>query len=283
MRLNGSNDTGGPDADSAKREVCEMTDGAKPVFECQRCGGCCFRFSELTAFPEDIDRWVDEGREDILQYADEYMYSLIGAADLWIDPETGEPLRRCPFLRKVRNKPMYRCLIYDTRPGQCRSFPHLKYNEDGELIAAHSWAVENCPGVKVLLKDWTPQRIQALRDQRMIKKLIVGGLVDEVSGAETESLMDTCVWCDNKASKGAEVYVLGATAKHKSVLGKKDRFISLALTLSQKTVQAFVAPDGSRAKGEGWDFTFIACSLDCAKALQAALRQETDIIGDVSY
>lgn len=68
---------------------------------------------------------------------------------------------------------MYRCMIYDTRPMQCRGFPNLQYNEDGELIAANSWAVENCPAVKALLKDWAPERVQALRDGKMMKKLTI--------------------------------------------------------------------------------------------------------------
>jgi Fe-S-cluster containining protein len=115
-----------------------MTDKTKPVFECQQCGACCLEFYELTAYSDDIERWEIEAREDILQYADMYIYATTSAADLWIDPETGEGLSRCPFLRKMKDKQMYKCRIYDARPGMCRWFPHLIYNTDGELIEAHS-------------------------------------------------------------------------------------------------------------------------------------------------
>lgn len=47
---------------------------------------------------------MDEGREDILQYADGIFHPVTEGADLWIHPGTGEALLRCPFLRKVRNQ-----------------------------------------------------------------------------------------------------------------------------------------------------------------------------------
>ena len=131
-----------------------MTGQTGPAFECQCCGACCLQFSWLSAQPEDI-----------LQYADMYIYSILGEADLWIHPETGEGLRRCPFLRKVRNKPMYRCKIYDTRPMACRWFPQLVYDEEGQLANMNLWALDNCPGVGLILQDWTPEQVQALRER----------------------------------------------------------------------------------------------------------------------
>ncbi len=250
-----------------------MTDKTKPKFECQRCGTCCRRFSWLTAYTKDIERWVDEGREDILQYADMY---ITGAADLWFHPETGEELPRCPFLRKVRNKRVYECGIYDTRPMMCRGFPHPDYNEDGELIGAHAWAVENCPDIKAIMKDWTPERVQALRDGKMMKKAIVQGQIDDT---DTEPF---CARCEDELYEGAPVYLLGATMRQKTALeGKESQLVSL--TLAQRTVRAFVAASGSEAKRTGWDLVFIVCGLDCARSLQTALRQETDLISDVSF
>ena len=92
------------------------------------------------------------------------MYDVTGAADLWIDPQTGEGLRRRPFLRKVRNKALYKCRIYDTRPLMCQRFPHLEYSENGDLVGVHPWVLDNCPGVRAILKAWTPEQVQALRD-----------------------------------------------------------------------------------------------------------------------
>ena len=50
----------------------------------------------------------------------------------WIDHN--EPLNyfsqtggypRCPFLKKVKNKDQYICLIHDTKPSACKKFPFL--------------------------------------------------------------------------------------------------------------------------------------------------------------
>ena len=252
-----------------------MADKTEPKFECQRGGACCKRFSWLTAYTEDIERWMDEGREDILQYADMYIYSITGAADLWFHPETDEELSRCPFLRKVGDKGVHECEIYDTRPMMCRGFPRPEHNEDGELIGAHAWAVKNCPGIKALLKAWTPERVQALQHGKMMKKAIVQG---QIGDTDTEPF---CARCEDELYEGAPVYLLGATMRQKAALeGKESQLVSL--TLAQRTVRAFVAASGSEAKRTGWDLVFIVCGLDCARSLQAALRQETDLISDVS-
>lgn len=90
---------------------------------CTQCGRCCTNakfMGSMQASPEDLARWKREQRYDILQYA----CQLGSFADLWISPRTGEELSRCPFVRKRRNKPIYDCTIYDTRPEVCREYPH---------------------------------------------------------------------------------------------------------------------------------------------------------------
>jgi Fe-S-cluster containining protein len=69
----------------------------------------------MFADKEDYDRWVAEGRWDILQWCDPVLY------DLWFGLD-GEEKTRCPFVRKDRNKPTYHCMIYDTRPQVCRNY-----------------------------------------------------------------------------------------------------------------------------------------------------------------
>lgn len=96
--------------------------------DCQRCGKCCTGslVSTLFATSYDIKRWKKEDRQDILKYVDDY--DLDTNADkwsciIWISPRTDRSLTRCPFLRKVRNKDIYKCLIYETRPQACREYP----------------------------------------------------------------------------------------------------------------------------------------------------------------
>ena len=124
-------------------------------FECQRCGKCCLEFGScLSVSAEEIKRWERDERWDILQYVDlfevnvcpqcdkaapldqEYcntchikLKRVILGGDLWFDPETGEELKQCPFLRKVKNQDKYECLIHDAKPERCRNFPRWVVTE----------------------------------------------------------------------------------------------------------------------------------------------------------
>lgn len=87
---------------------------------CSRCGKCCTDPSfqgNLMADQEDYDRWVEEGRWDILRWCDPV------TLDLWVDGSRNDyEASRCPFVRKDRNRPTYRCMIHDTRPQVCRNY-----------------------------------------------------------------------------------------------------------------------------------------------------------------
>ncbi len=97
---------------------------------------------ELTYEQADIDRWFDgEGEGSIVVRSNLGTYPIFDFielkkeaesggtwgnlwGDLWFHPETGKILAgRCPFLRKVRKKDMYRCIIYELRPEICRGYP----------------------------------------------------------------------------------------------------------------------------------------------------------------
>src|SRR5215470_7590213 len=93
--------------------------------ECSRCGKCCTTPhvpGTFTATGEDVKRWIREGRDDILECIDILGPPEDPYADLWYSPVTGEDVSRCPFVRKGRNLPTYRCTIYETRPQQCRDY-----------------------------------------------------------------------------------------------------------------------------------------------------------------
>lgn len=111
---------------------------------CTQCGRCCTNPSfmgTMQASPEDVKRWKREKRSDILAWA----YILgptahkrgFGFADLWINPKTDIEAERCPFVRKMPNRDVYKCMIYETRPQACRDYPwHVSHMEavDCEML-----------------------------------------------------------------------------------------------------------------------------------------------------
>ena len=91
---------------------------------CNSCGKCCVKYSNggLSASAEDLKLW-EEYRPDISRY--------VTGQKIWLNPETGEQIERCPFLRKElreesgkdSKQALYTCDIYYDRPEDCRVYP----------------------------------------------------------------------------------------------------------------------------------------------------------------
>lgn len=91
-------------------------------FECLRCGRCCRRTRWITNIDtrlvwEDIERWGEEGRTDILRHV--YVFDGIGG-DIF-DTENYRRFSKCPFLMKEGK--VFSCSIHETKPFVCRIFP----------------------------------------------------------------------------------------------------------------------------------------------------------------
>jgi Fe-S-cluster containining protein len=115
---------------------------------CDQCGLCCLYYHGTSwARTEDLLRWFDEGRKDILRYvavpasggsrvtADTLPrrdLEQIGSISGWKEPGTGREILPCPFLEKVATN-LYRCSIHATKSLTCRKFVH----EDWELFIAY--------------------------------------------------------------------------------------------------------------------------------------------------
>lgn len=83
---------------------------------CNQCGKCCINYSDggLSASAEELEFW-ESHRPDIYRYVNE--------GEIWVSPDTGEQLRRCPWLRKVPAQNKYTCDIYADRPADCKYYP----------------------------------------------------------------------------------------------------------------------------------------------------------------
>ncbi len=92
-------------------------------FTCVRCGRCCQSYTQtLLASREDIQRWRDQKRWDILRHVSlqEANGSLFG--EIWMDPSTGKELPVCPFLKPASRGRLAFCSIHATRPRVCRDY-----------------------------------------------------------------------------------------------------------------------------------------------------------------
>lgn len=106
---------------AAGRRIAKM---GETDFTCKRCGNCCLlaRFGEV--HEEDVRRWQEANRADILHWV---RFVPLGDGDhayeVWVDPATGEQVDGCPWLQETPAPSQYACRIYEARPTICRHFP----------------------------------------------------------------------------------------------------------------------------------------------------------------
>ena len=83
---------------------------------CNQCGKCCVKYSNggLSVTAEEVDTWV-LFRPDIADFVKD--------GKIWMQPETGEPIERCPWLRKQPGSNLHTCDIYYDRPDDCKYYP----------------------------------------------------------------------------------------------------------------------------------------------------------------
>ncbi len=84
--------------------------------DCNQCGKCCINYSNggLSASASEIE-WWEMFRPDIYEY--------VRGGNIWISPESGKQMLRCPWLRKLPDQDKYICHIYYDRPEDCKHYP----------------------------------------------------------------------------------------------------------------------------------------------------------------
>jgi len=139
-------------------------------FTCQQCGACCgdeITTQWITINSEDVVRWENERRLDILKYVSGQWYCP-SCGENWFGPwsEYGLCKRcnqktiskedielrfadRCPFLRKIASRDRYRCTIQKTKPSTCLKFPQgdSKCSKCGVPfhLPTEAETIETCP------------------------------------------------------------------------------------------------------------------------------------------
>lgn len=97
-------------------------------FICRQCGQCCRTLDYETGCEEsDVRRWRDSGRTDILAWV---QTRDIPAGDsgpayrIWVDPDTGDTARTCPWLAPCPDHAdRFVCTIHPVKPEVCRQYP----------------------------------------------------------------------------------------------------------------------------------------------------------------
>jgi len=88
--------------------------------QCACCGNCCELFGgHLNASRPDLERWRRLGREDLLNRVNRLGW-------IWVDPQTGQREKRCPFLRRLSSDQAV-CSIQEIKPDICRAYPTLAH------------------------------------------------------------------------------------------------------------------------------------------------------------
>lgn len=84
--------------------------------DCNQCGRCCLLYGDggLSATDDEI-AWWRTFRPEIAEH--------VRDGRIWVSPETGEPLSRCPWLEHDAASATYGCRIYHDRPNDCRHYP----------------------------------------------------------------------------------------------------------------------------------------------------------------
>ncbi|HET58134.1 MAG TPA: YkgJ family cysteine cluster protein [Deltaproteobacteria bacterium] len=93
-----------------------MDDSRLP--ECLRCGRCCLADFNAYVTDEDVKRWREENRQDILRVLEREQACWQG--DRLVSTTSGRALEGCPFFQFDGKQ--FGCAIYETRPATCRKF-----------------------------------------------------------------------------------------------------------------------------------------------------------------
>lgn len=104
--------------------------------DCNQCGKCCVKYSNggLSASTSEIELW------EIFKPG---IYQYVRDGKIWVDPQTGEQIERCPWLRKIPNQEKYTCDIYYDRPDDCKHYPvtiEQMVTDECEMLEGHDRA-----------------------------------------------------------------------------------------------------------------------------------------------
>jgi Fe-S-cluster containining protein len=109
---------------AVKKGICLNSERRRPNMDhpvdniCKRCGNCCTTNLVAYIHDEDLERWKNEGRTDILKVLEKE--AVVWEGDHLVSAKNGTYVQGCPFLSW--DEVLFSCDIYETRPTVCRNY-----------------------------------------------------------------------------------------------------------------------------------------------------------------
>lgn len=123
--------------------------------DCNQCGKCCIKYGNggLSASASEIEFW-EIFRPNIYRY--------VSDGKIWMSPDTGQQLERCPWLSEVSaqdksDKVKYTCDIYYDRPDDCKHYP----------VKIEQMVADECEMIELRDLD-NPKQAQKALDKLMV-------------------------------------------------------------------------------------------------------------------
>ena len=112
----------------------------KPVFDCKRCGHCCFGEGGIVVGPRDLPRLCAELGLDAASFIARYTYERGGKIKI-----RSTDNKYCVFFVPGKG-----CSVHEAKPDICRAWPFFR----GNLVDSASLALakEFCPGIAADIK-----------------------------------------------------------------------------------------------------------------------------------
>ncbi|HEX9777125.1 MAG TPA: YkgJ family cysteine cluster protein [Geopsychrobacteraceae bacterium] len=104
-------------------------------FNCTLCGHCCLHLVDAyqgCVSDADLQRWQAAGREDLLAWVETLDLGHDNLLHMvWVHPETGDNVERCPWLLDMLGGQGHLCGIDAVKPDYCRAYPeHRRHAQD---------------------------------------------------------------------------------------------------------------------------------------------------------
>lgn len=131
----------------------------KPIFECKKCGQCCYGKGGIVVTYKEIERIANFLKVPLEVFTEKYTYENNNKVKL-----KSQESNYCIFFQNGAG-----CLIHSVKPDVCLAWPFFKGNLEDEI--SFSLARGGCDGINPCceFKDFVAEGIAYLQNNGLIK------------------------------------------------------------------------------------------------------------------